>query len=48
MKANKYISTALLIVLVLFINILSSFINWNVDLTADKKYSFAKGINYNN
>ena len=42
MKANKYISTALLIVLVLFINILSSFINWNVDLTADKKYSFAK------
>ena len=42
MKANKYISIALLIVLVLFINILSSFINWNVDLTADKKYSFAK------
>lgn len=42
MKANKYITTALLIVLVLFINILSSFINWNVDLTADKKYSFAK------
>ena len=42
MKANKYISTALLIVLVLFINILSSFINWNVDLTADNKYSFAK------
>ncbi len=41
MKANKYISTVLLIVLVLFINILSSFINWNVDLTADKKYSFA-------
>ena len=41
MKANKYITTALLIVLVLFINILSSFINWNVDLTADKKYSFA-------
>ena len=42
MKANKYISTVLLIVLVFFINILSSFINWNVDLTADKKYSFAK------
>ncbi len=42
MKANKHISTALLIVLVLFINILSSFFNWNVDLTADKKYSFAK------
>jgi ABC-2 type transport system permease protein len=42
MKANKYISAALLIVLVVFINILSSFINWNLDLTADKKYSFAK------
>jgi len=42
MKTNKYISVVLLIVLVLFINILSSFINWNVDLTADKKYSFAK------
>jgi len=42
MKANKYISAVLLIVLVLFINILSSFINWNIDLTADKKYSFAK------
>ena len=33
---------SLLIAIVLFINILSSFINWNVDLTADKKYSFAK------
>jgi len=42
MKSNKSISTVLLIVLVLFINILSSFINWNIDLTADKKYSFAK------
>jgi len=42
MKSNKYISAVLLIVLVLFINILSSFINWNVDLTTDKKYSFAK------
>ena len=42
MKANKYISAVLLIVLILFINIVSSFINWNVDLTADKKYSFAK------
>ena len=42
MKTNKYISAFLLIVLVLFINILSSFINLNVDLTADKKYSFAK------
>ena len=45
MKANKYITTALLIVFVLFINILSSFINWNVDLTADKKYSFVKASN---
>ena len=45
MKSNKYITTALLIVLVLFINILSSFINWNVDLTADKKYSFVKASN---
>jgi len=42
MKTNKYISAVLLTVLVLFINILSSFINWNVDLTADKKYSFDK------
>jgi len=42
MKANKYISAVLLIILVLFINILISFINWNVDLTADKKYSFSK------
>ena len=42
MKANKYISSVLLIVLVLFINILTSFIDWNVDLTADKKYSLAK------
>jgi ABC-2 type transport system permease protein len=42
MKANKHISVVLLIVLVLFINILTSFINWNIDLTADKKYSFAK------
>jgi len=42
MKANKHISAVLLIVLVLFINILTSFINWNIDLTADKKYSFAK------
>tara|TARA_B100000795_G_scaffold4854_1_gene3470 strand:+ start:108 stop:1835 length:1728 start_codon:yes stop_codon:yes gene_type:complete len=42
MKANKYISAVLLIVLVLFINTLSSFIDWNIDLTADKKHSFAK------
>lgn len=42
MKANKYISAVLLIIFVLFTNILSSFISWNIDLTADKKYSFAK------
>ena len=42
MKANKYISSVLLIVFVLLLNILSSFIKWDVDLTADKKYSFAK------
>ena len=42
MKANKYISAILLITFVLLANILSSFINWDVDLTADKKYSFAK------
>ena len=42
MKDNKYISAALLIVLFLFINILSSFINWSIDLTADKRHSFAK------
>jgi len=42
MKANKYISAALLITFVLFVNILSSFISWNIDLTADKKYSFTK------
>ena len=42
MKANKYISAVLLISLVLSINILSSFVNFSVDLTADKKYSFAK------
>ena len=42
MQDNKYISAALLIVLFLFINILSSFINWSIDLTADKRHSFAK------
>ena len=42
MKPNKYISAVLFITIVLFTNILSSFINWNIDLTADKKYSFAK------
>jgi len=42
MRANKYISAVLLIVLVFSINLLSSFSNWNIDLTADKKYSLAK------
>ena len=41
MNTNKYISVILLFVFVLFINIISSFINWNVDLTSDKKYSFS-------
>ena len=41
MNTNKYISVILLVVFVLFINIISSFINWNVDLTSDKKYSFS-------
>ena len=41
MNTNKYISVILLIVFVLFINIISSFINLNVDLTSDKKYSFS-------
>ena len=42
MKNYKFISVILLVVLVLFINILSSFINWNVDLTNDKKHSLSK------
>ena len=42
MNANKKISAALLIILALFINVLSIFINWNIDLTVDNKYSFAK------
>ena len=41
MNTNKYISVILLIVFVLFINIISSFINLNVDLTSDQKYSFS-------
>ena len=41
MNTNKYISVILLFVFVLFINIISNFINWNVDLTSDKKYSFS-------
>ena len=42
MSSEKYISSILLIVLVLLINILSSFINWNIDLTSDNKYSLSK------
>ena len=41
MITNKYISALLLITLVIFINILCSFINWNIDLTAEKKHSFS-------
>ena len=41
MITNKYISVLLLITLVIFINILCSFINWNIDLTAEKKHSFS-------
>ena len=42
MKENKYISTLLLVTLVFLVNILSSFINWNIDLTADKKHSLSQ------
>jgi len=42
MKANKYTASLLLILLVIFVNILCSFINWDIDLTADKKHSFSK------
>ena len=42
MKNNKYISVILLVVFILFINIISSFINWSFDLSADKRYSFSK------
>jgi len=42
MKSHKYISAVLLIVSVLFLNILIGFNNWNIDLTSDKKHSFAK------
>ena len=41
MKANKYLSVLLLITLVSLINILCSFINWDVDLTTDKKHSLS-------
>ena len=42
MKANKYIASLLLIALVISLNILCSFINWDIDLTADKRHSLAK------
>ena len=42
MKINKSISVIVLVLFILLINILSSFINWNYDLTDDKKYSFSK------
>ena len=42
MKSHKYTSAVLLIVSVLFLNILIGFNNWNIDLTSDKKHSFAK------
>ena len=42
MNSNQYISGGLLIVLVLSINILSGYINLNLDLTSDKKYSISK------
>ena len=42
MNTNKYITSILFITLVFLVNILCSFINWDIDLTADKKHSFAK------
>jgi len=41
-NTNKYITSILFITLVFLVNILCSFINWDIDLTADKKHSFAK------
>ncbi len=41
MKINKYISTLLLITLIFLINILSSFINLNIDWTADQRHSLS-------
>ena len=40
MNVSKYISAALLIIIVLLVNIISSYIDLSVDLTAEKKYSF--------
>ena len=45
MKINKYISALLLITLVFFINILCSFINWDIDLTAEKQHSLSQETN---
>jgi len=45
MKVNKYISALLLITLVFFINILCSFIRWDIDLTAEKKHSLSQETN---
>ncbi len=42
MKSNKYFSVLLLITLVFLINILCSFINWDIDLTTDKKHSLSE------
>ena len=42
MNANKYIASLLLIALAISLNILCSFINWDIDLTADKRHSLAK------
>ena len=42
MKNYRSISVILLVILVLLINILSSFIHWNVDLTDDKIHSLSK------
>jgi len=40
MNVSKYISAALLIIIVLLVNIISSYIDLSIDLTAEKKYSF--------
>ena len=42
MNSEKYISSILLIVLILLLNIISSFVNWNIDLTDDQKHSLSK------
>ena len=45
MKINKSISVIVLVLFILLINILSSFINWNYDLTDDKKYTPTCDVN---